>query len=81
MSEEQLKAYIAKVQEDSSLQQQLKAEGADPVAIAKAAGFAITTKDLHAHRQKKLSDEELEAIAGGGGVTDCSHCSWYCNDV
>ena len=42
MSEEQLKAFIAKVQADTSLQEQLKAEGADVVAIAKAAGFAIT---------------------------------------
>ena len=46
MSEEQLKAFIAKVQADTSLQEQLKAEGADPVAIAKAAGFSTTTEDL-----------------------------------
>ena len=64
MSEEQLKAFIAKVQADSSLQEQLKAEGADPVAIAKAAGFVITTEDLKLHRQN-LSDEELEGVAGG----------------
>ena len=64
MSEEQLKAFIAKVQEDSSLQEQLKAEGADPVAIAKAAGFTITTEDLNSHRQN-LSDDELEGVAGG----------------
>ena len=59
MSEEQLKAFIAKVQADSSLQEQLKAEGADVVAIAKAAGFVITTEDLKAHRQNR-SDEELD---------------------
>ena len=64
MSEEQLKAFIAKVQADASLQEQLKAEGADPVAIAKAAGFAITTEDLNSHRQN-LSNEELESVAGG----------------
>ena len=64
MSEEQLKAFIAKVQADTSLQEQLKAEGADPVAIAKAAGFAITTEDLKTHRQN-LSDQELEGVAGG----------------
>ena len=45
MSEEQLKAFIAKVQADTSLQEQLKAEGADVVAIAKAAGFSITAED------------------------------------
>ena len=64
MSEEQLKAFIAKVQADTSLQEQLKAEGADPVAIAKAAGFSITTEDLKEHRQT-LSDDELEGFAGG----------------
>ncbi|NMP06522.1 Nif11-like leader peptide family natural product precursor, partial [Cyanobacteria bacterium 150NLHA] len=51
MSEDQLKAFIAKVQADTSLQEQLKAEGADPVAIAKAAGFSITTEDLNTQRQ------------------------------
>ena len=64
MSEEQLKAFIAKVQADTSLQEQLKAEGTDVVAIAKAAGFSITTEDLNTHRQN-LSDAELEVVAGG----------------
>ena len=64
MSEEQLKAFIAKVQADPSLQEQLKAEGADVVAIAKAAGFSITTEDLNSHRQG-VSDDELEGVAGG----------------
>ncbi|WP_114993049.1 Nif11-like leader peptide family natural product precursor [Synechococcus sp. UW179A] len=74
MSEEQLKAFIAKVQVDTSLQEQLKAEGADVVAIAKAAGFSITTEELKAHRQTP-SDGELEGAAGG----DCGgqyRCSW-----
>ena len=35
MSEEQLKAFIAKVQGDKSLQDQLNAKGANAVAIAK----------------------------------------------
>jgi len=68
MSEEQLKAFIAKVQADPSLQEQLKAEGADPVAIAKAAGFTIKQQDLH-RQASELSDEELEAVAGGTGNT------------
>ena len=67
MSEEQLKAFIAKVQADTSLQEQLKAEGADVVAIAKAAGFTITTEDLNSHRQN-LSDDELEGVAGGANI-------------
>ncbi|CAE20420.1 hypothetical [Prochlorococcus marinus str. MIT 9313] len=70
MSEEQLKAFIAKVQADPSLQEQLKAEGADVVSIAKAAGFSITTEDLNSHITTKLnlSEEELEGVAG---AMDC----------
>ena len=64
MSEEQLTAFLTKVQGDKSLQDQLNAEGADPVAIAKAVGFAINTEDLAAHRQN-LSNEELEGVTGG----------------
>ena len=64
MSEEQLKAFIAKVQADTSLQEQLKAEGADVVAIAKAAGFLIAKEDLQANQQN-LSDQELEGAAEG----------------
>ena len=64
MSEEQLKAFLEKVKDDTSLQEQLNAEGADVVAIAKAAGFSITTEDLNSHRQG-VSDDELEGAAGG----------------
>ena len=71
MSEEQLKAFIAKVQADTSLQEQLKAEGADVIAIAKAAGFVITTEDLKAHQQN-LSEGELDQVAGGGGCVNYS---------
>ena len=67
MSEKQLKAFIAKVQADTSLQEQLKAEGADPIAIGKATGFSITTEDLKTARQN-LSDDELEGVAGGIGI-------------
>ena len=67
MSQEQFKAFTAKVQEDSSLQEQLKAEGADVIAIAKAAGFTIKQQDLHA-AASELSDEDLEAAAGGTGT-------------
>ena len=84
MSEEQLKAFIAKVQADPSLQEQLKAEGADVVAIAKAAGFSITTEDLNSHRQ--VRDDELEGAAGGNALNSqkdgfcgrgCSSCDFW----
>ena len=85
MSEEQLKAFILKVQADTSLQEQLnKVEGADVVAIAKAAGFTITTEDLNTHRQN-LSEKDLEGVAGGGAPTDldwkgCKSHYW-CEDL
>ena len=68
MSEEQLKAFIAKVQGDTSLQEQLKADGADPIAIAKAAGFTIKQQDL-LRQASELSEEELESVAGGSPDT------------
>ena len=66
MSEEQLKAFLEKVKADTSLQEKLKAASdADAVvAIAKAAGFTITTEDLNSHRQN-LTEDELEGVAGG----------------
>ena len=71
MSEEQLKAFIAKLQEDVSLQEQLKAEGADVIAIAKSAGFSFAMEDLNlflesmSDRDQQLSDQELESVVGG----------------
>ncbi len=83
MSEEQLKAFIAKVQADTSLQEQLKTEGADHIAIAKAAGFVITEEEVNAYQARELSDEELESVAGGGtkGIR-CrgTNSPRYCND-
>ena len=75
MTLEQLKAFIAKVQGDTSLQGQLNAEGANVVAIAKAAGFTITTEDLNSHRHN-LSDEELEGVAGGYLTGGGCGCTW-----
>ena len=65
MSEEQLKAFLEKVKDDTSLQEKLKA-AADvdaALAIAKEAGFSISADDV----RTKISDKELERAAGGGG--------------
>ena len=79
MSEEQLKAFLEKVKADTSLQEKLKAASdADAVvAIAKAAGFTITTEDLNSHRQN-LTEDELEGVAGGAcnPLRDPSNVSW-----
>ena len=69
MSQEQLQAFIEKVKGDTRLQEKFKAAAdSDAVlAIAKEAGFMITTEDLKTHRQS-LSDDQL-ANATGGNVT------------
>jgi len=68
MSQEDLTQFLQAVQQDSSLKEKLKAEGADPVAIAGEAGFSITQAELiraHAAHVQTLSDEDLEDLAGG----------------
>jgi predicted ribosomally synthesized peptide with nif11-like leader len=66
MSGDQLKAFLEAVKADAGLQEQLRA-ALDPdavVAIATAAGFAVSAEDLK-NAQAMLSDEELQAVAGG----------------
>ena len=69
MSEEQLKAFLEKVQSDTSLQEKLKAAASPEAAvdIAKEAGFAITAEDIQSMQSApvELSDVELESAAGG----------------
>ena len=69
MSLEQLKAFIAKVKGDSSLQEKLKAAKSpeDVVGIAKEHGHEFT-----ADKVSELSGEELEGVAGGGTISWCA---------
>lgn len=66
---EQLKAFIDAFKADAGLQEQLKAAGDvnAVVAIAKQAGFAISADELQRAEVAKLSDKDLQAVAGGGG--------------
>lgn len=77
MSEEQLKAFLEAVKADAGLQEKLKAatDLDAVVAIAKAAGFVISADDLIGLRQRfpEVSDEELEASAGGTGIKLYNH--------
>ena len=79
MSEEQLNAFLEKVNGDTSLQEKLKAAASPEAAIeiAKEAGFAITAEDIQSMQSAtvELSDEELEGAAGGmrGGM--CGNCT------
>ena len=69
MSEEQLKAFLEKVKGDISLQDKLKAAASPEaaIAIAKEAGFSITSEDIQSMQSAsgEASDEELEGAAGG----------------
>ena len=63
MSQEQLKAFLAKVKGDSNLQEKLKAAKSpdEVVSIAQEHGH-----EFSADKFSQLSEEELEGVAGGG---------------
>ena len=65
MSEEQLEAFLAKVKDDQSVQEKLKAAKSpeDVVVIAKEYGYELTLDKITEFR--KLSNEELEEVAAG----------------
>ena len=70
MSEEQLKALLAKVNEDTELRETFKgAAGLDAaIAMAKEAGFDVSKEDWDRHQSQEtieLSDEELKGVVGG----------------
>ena len=72
MSEEQLKAFLEKGKDDTSLQEKLKAasdanasDANAASAIAKEAGFSISADEFTKAQSTELSDEELEGVAGG----------------
>ena len=80
MSEEQLKAFLEKVKADTSLQERLKAAAdADAVvSVAKEAGFMISADDLK-NAPSELSEEELEGVAGGDYMLECTDGVWFHN--
>ena len=80
MSEEQLKAFLEKVKDDTSLQEKLKAAAdIDAVAaIAKEAGFIISVEDLKNAQSREISEEELEGVAGGMGFIESIRWGGFC---
>ena len=68
MSEEQLKAFLAKAKDDQSIQDKLKAAKSpeDVVGVAKEQGYEFTADKITA-----LSEEELEGVAGGKNCALC----------
>ena len=65
MSEEQLKAFIAKAKDDQSIQEKLKAAKSpeDVIGIAKKHGHEFTQDHMN-----QLSEKELESLAGGTDI-------------
>ena len=91
--QEKLKALAEREEEDKELREELQALAervaeceeamyADLVQIASAAGFEFTTADARKARLaavRKLSDEELEAVAGGQGMEPaCYNATYHC---
>jgi predicted ribosomally synthesized peptide with nif11-like leader len=71
MSEEQLSAFLAKLKDDTGLQEKLKgaADADSALEIAKEAGFDVSKAAWlrhHASETLELSDDDLERVAGGG---------------
>jgi predicted ribosomally synthesized peptide with nif11-like leader len=64
MSEDQLSALLAKLKEDTLLQEKLKgASDLDAaLTLAREAGFDVSQADFVTH---ELHDEELESVTGG----------------
>ena len=75
MSEEQLKAFLAKAKDDQSIQEKLKAAKSpeDVVGIAQEHGHEFTADKITA-----LSEEELEGVAGGTWPAPRACGNWVC---
>ena len=74
MSEEQLKAFLEKVQGDKSLQEKLNAasDANAVISIAQEEGFSLSIDDIKVQKSE-LSDMELEGVAGGT-APDAARC-------
>lgn len=79
MSEDQLSALLAKLNEDAGLREKLQgAADLDAAeALAKEAGFDVSKADWLRYQAKQtleLSDEELEGVAGGNATGERTRC-------
>ena len=77
MSEEQIKAFIAKVKDDASIQEKLEAAADAVVELAKAAGFSISADDVNNAQATELTEDELEGLTGGDCFNNSNvKCTW-----
>ena len=73
MSEEQLKAFIAKAKDDQEIREKIKAAktSEEVVEIAKKLGYELTVDIAEVFKQSKLAvgdltEDEIEGVTGGG---------------
>ena len=82
MSEEQLKAFLAKITSNPELRARLEQSGADPQALAQELGLTIDADDWAAYlagQIEGLSDGDLEGVAGGTRNTEWkTQCDQLC---
>jgi len=78
MSEEQLKAFIAKAKNDQSIQDKLKEAKSpeDVVGIAKEHGHELTA-ELVKRSVVELSEEELQSVTGGICAFNTKGCAYH----
>jgi predicted ribosomally synthesized peptide with nif11-like leader len=85
MADDQFKAFLGAVAADSSLLEKLNGvpDADAAVAIAKEAGFAISTEAVENHLKEKmkeseeeLTDEQLGAVTGGVKYLHLGMRSW-----
>jgi predicted ribosomally synthesized peptide with nif11-like leader len=74
MSTERVSRFLSAVSSDSALQQKLAAvtDSVNFVKIVQECGYSFTLEDLQAHvaqhNNGELSEDELEAVAGGNSL-------------
>ena len=68
MSIESAKAFIEKMKTDEEFAKKVKEckDGAARMAFAKGSGFEFTVEEIKL--EGELSDEDLDAVAGGGCI-------------
>ncbi len=71
MSLESARAFVDRFKKDEEFRQSLQDADQEKVrAILEAEGFEFTEEEYDTARSE-LSDEELDAVAGGGLLCDC----------
>lgn len=74
MSQAEIERFVKDIKTNNALQLEVKKVGSNQqafVALAKSKGYDFTLDELKKHAERKkgeLSQEDLDKVAGGGGV-------------